>query len=84
MNTYLKKSSDIVVINLSVPPIMKKLASDVSSSFIKALPVFGLCEASSAFQMSLLRVPLGTDGLERVLAECQGTLAICDDWEKVT
>ena len=30
-----------------------------------------------------LRVPLGTDGLERVRAKCQETLKICDEWEEV-
>ena len=30
-----------------------------------------------------LRVPLGTDGLERVRAKCLETLKICDEWEEV-
>ena len=30
-----------------------------------------------------LRVPIGTDGLERVRAKCQETLKICDEWEQV-
>jgi len=30
-----------------------------------------------------LRLPLGTDGLERVRAKCQETLAVCDEWEEV-
>lgn len=30
-----------------------------------------------------LRVLLGTDGLERIKAKCQETLAICDEWEEV-
>ncbi|CAG8952805.1 hypothetical protein HYFRA_00009050 [Hymenoscyphus fraxineus] len=30
-----------------------------------------------------LRVPLGSDGLERIKAKCQETLKICEDWEEV-
>ena len=30
-----------------------------------------------------LRVPLGSDGWERVKNKCQETLAICEEWEEV-
>ena len=30
-----------------------------------------------------LRVPLGTDGLDRIRAKCQEMLKICDEWEEV-
>ncbi|CAG8976546.1 hypothetical protein HYALB_00011023 [Hymenoscyphus albidus] len=30
-----------------------------------------------------LRVPLGSDGLERIKAKCRETLKICEDWEEV-
>lgn len=30
-----------------------------------------------------LRVPLGTDGWERIRAKCEDTLKVCDEWEEV-
>jgi NAD(P)-dependent dehydrogenase (short-subunit alcohol dehydrogenase family) len=30
-----------------------------------------------------LRLPMGTDGLERIRAKCQETMEICDEWEVV-
>lgn len=30
-----------------------------------------------------LRVPLGTDGWERIKAKCEETIQICEDWEEV-
>lgn len=31
-----------------------------------------------------LRIPLGTDGWERVKAKCVETLKICEEWEEVS
>jgi hypothetical protein len=30
-----------------------------------------------------LRVPLGTDGWERIKAKCEETITICEEWEEV-